>query len=60
MDYEAKILNVIPYISSTSDKIFNITLKCELDMTIFDQMLEVSPQFRHNTAHVVTALIVHI
>ena len=29
MDYETKILNTIPYILSTSDKIFNITLKCE-------------------------------
>ena len=55
----AKLLNVIHYISSTSDKISN-SLKCELDPTIFVQMLEVSPQARHNTLHVVTALIVHV
>ena len=35
MDYETKIINAIPYISSTSDKMFNITLKCELDLTKF-------------------------
>ena len=29
MDYETKILNAIHYVLSTSDKIFNITLKCE-------------------------------
>ena len=34
MDYETKIFNVIPYIS-TSDTISNITLKWELDLTIF-------------------------
>ena len=60
IDYVAKILNVIPYISSTSDKISNITLKCELDLTISVQIFEVSPQFQHKSVHIVTALIVHI
>ena len=60
MDYEITILDVKLYISSTSDKISNITLKCELDLTIFVQILEVSPQFQHNTVHIVNALIVHI
>ena len=45
MDYETKILNVIPYTSWPSDKITNITLKYELDLTIFVQILEVVPQF---------------
>ena len=39
MDYETEISNVIFYISSTSDKISNITLKCELELTMFDQIL---------------------
>ena len=43
MDLDTKILNVIPYTSS--DKIFNLILKFELDLTIFVQILEVSPQF---------------
>ena len=60
MDYETKILNVIPYLLSTLNEIFNITLKCDLDLTIFVRILEVSPQFMHTTVHVVTALIVHI
>ena len=60
MDYGTKILNVMPYISSTSDDIYDITLKCELDLTTFVLILEVSTQFRHNTVHIVTALIVHI
>ena len=34
MEYETKILDVILYICSTLDKIFNRTLKCELDLTI--------------------------
>ena len=54
MDY------VILYISSTSDQITGITVKCELDMTILVQILEVSLQHLHNTVHIVTALIVHI
>ena len=41
MESETKVLNVIPYTSL--DKIFNITLKCELDLIIFFQILEVSP-----------------
>ena len=57
VDKGTKILNSIPYISSTSDKISKITLKCELDLTIFVQILEVSSQFRNNTVHIVTALI---
>ena len=51
---------VISYISSISDKIFNITLKCELDLIIFVQILQVSPQFLPHNVHIVTALIVHI
>ena len=47
MDYETEISNVIFYISSTSDKISNITLKCELELTMFDQILEIAPQFRY-------------
>ena len=39
-------LNAIHYISLTSDNIFNITLRCEFDMTIFVQILEVY-QFLH-------------
>ena len=37
MDLDTKILNVIPYSVSytSSDKIFNLTLKFELDLTIF-------------------------
>ena len=58
MDLDTKNLNVMHYTSS--GKIFNVTLKCELDLTIFVQILEVSPQFQHNTVHIVTALIVHI
>ena len=58
MDIEKKILKVIPYISS--HKIFGATLKCELELTIFVQILEVSPQLQHNTVHIGTALIVHI
>ena len=42
MDYESKFLNVIPCTSSTFDRIFNITLECELDLTIIVQILEVS------------------
>ena len=41
MDYKTTILNAMPYTSSTADKIFNITLQCELDVTIFVQILEV-------------------
>ena len=44
MDYETTIFSVIPYILSISDKISNIILKCELDLTIFVQILEVFPQ----------------
>ena len=50
--------NTIPYTSS--DKIFKITLKFELDLTIIVQILEVPRQFQHDTFHIVTALIVHI
>ena len=39
VDYETTLLNVIPYISSTSDTISNITLACEVDPTIFVQIL---------------------
>ena len=39
LDYETTILNVIPLIASTSDTISIITLKCELDLTIFVQTL---------------------
>ena len=60
VDYETKILNVIPYISSTSDKIYNITLNCELDLIIFGQILEITVQFQHSTVLIVNALIVHI
>ena len=60
MDYETKISNGIPYIPSASDNITNISLRCELDLTMFVRVLEVSPQFRHNTVHIVTALIVLI
>ena len=41
IDYESKNLNCYTYTSSTSDEIFNITLKCELDLTIFVKILEV-------------------
>ena len=58
MDLDTKILNVIPYTSL--DKIFNLTLIFELDLTIFVQIFEVYSQFQHNTVHIVTALIVHI
>ena len=58
MDLDAKTLNVITYTSS--DKISNLTLIFEFDLTILVQILEVSPQFQHNTVHSVTALIVHI
>ena len=58
MDLDTNILNVMHY--NSSDKIFNLILKFELDLTIFVQVLEVSPQFQHTTAHMVTALIVHI
>ena len=54
MDLDTKILNVITYTSS--DKISNLTLIFELDLTIFVQILEVFPQFQHNTVHIVTAL----
>ena len=57
LDLDTKILNVIP---DTSDKIFNLTIKFELDLTIFVQISEVSPQVQHNTVHIVTALITHI
>ena len=50
LDLYTKILNVIPY--TLWDKIFNLTLKFELDLTIFVQILEVSPQFQHNTVHI--------
>ena len=33
MDLDTKILNVIHY--NSSDMIFNVTLKCELVLTIF-------------------------
>ena len=36
MDLYTKILNVMHYTSS--DMIFNVTLKCELDLTIFVQI----------------------
>ena len=58
IDIDTKILKVIP--CTSSDKIFNLTLKFKLDLTIFVQILEVSPQFQRNTVHIVTALIVHI
>ena len=61
IDLGTKSLNVIPNISS--DTIFNITLNSELDLTIFVQILEDSPQFQHKTSTVhkfATALIVHI
>ena len=58
MDLETKILNVIHCCSS--DKIFNITLKWDLDLTILVQRLEISPQFQHNNVHILTALIIHI
>ena len=50
---------VIPYISSTSDNIFNFSLKCELDtsMTIFDQILEVSPCCTDST-YLISAILV--
>ena len=38
MNYEREIFNAIPYISSTSDKVFYITLKSELDLTIIVQI----------------------
>ena len=47
MDLDTQILYVIPYTSS--DKIFNLTLIFELDLTISVQILEVYPQFQHNT-----------
>ena len=56
LDFYTKIWNVIPY--TWWDKIFNLTLKFELDLTIFVQILKVSPQFQHNTVHIVTALII--
>ena len=37
-DYETKVLNDISHIPST-DTISNITLKCELDLIIFVQIL---------------------
>ena len=58
MDYETSILCF--QIFNPIGKTFNIILKCELDLIIFVQILEVSPQFRHNTVHIVTALTVHI
>ena len=58
MDLDTTILNVMHY--TLSGKIFNVTLKCELDLTIFVQILEVSPQFQHNTVHIVTAPLVYI
>ena len=60
VDYETTILNATPYISSTSDKIFDITLECDLDLTMFGLIFEVFPQYRHMTVHNVTALITHI
>ena len=39
---------------STSDTMFNIILKCELDLTIFVQILEITPQYLHHTVHFVT------
>ena len=36
MNLDTKILNVVPYTSS--DKMFNLTLKFELDLTIFVQI----------------------
>ena len=56
MDHETNVLNVIPYFSSTSDKIGDIYLKRVIDLTIFVQILEFSPLFRHDTVHIVTAL----
>ena len=47
MDLETKILNVIPYTSS--DKIVNLTLRFESDLTIFVQILEVSPHINFST-----------
>ena len=38
IDLDGKFLNAIPYTSS--DKIFKITLKIDLDLTIFVQILE--------------------
>ena len=36
MDLDTKIVYVVHYTSS--DMIFNVTLKCELDLTIFVQI----------------------
>ena len=58
IDLNGKPLNTIPYTSS--DKIFKITLKFDLDLTMFVQVFEVSTQFYYNTVHIVTALIGHI
>ena len=58
MDFDTKILNVMHY--TLSDTIFDLTLKCELDLTIFVQIFEISPQFQHNTVHIVATLIAHI
>ena len=59
MDYETCLkCYTLPFIQS--DKLPYITLKYELDLIIYAQILEVIPQSRHNTVHIVTALIVHI
>ena len=49
MNLDTNILNALP--STSSDTVFKLTLKWELDVTICVQILEVFSHFQHNSVH---------